>query len=295
MPRFSGAWPAMVTPFTDCGDVNIAVLQELTEHLISKDVDGLYVGGTTGEGVFMSVAERKLVTETVIEQVNDRIPVIIHVGALSVKDAVTLAEHADQVGANGISSVVLTYYESLESLSAYYSQIAQAVPNLPFLGYMFGGTVDAMLLMQTLMEIPSLVGAKYSGSNMFEFRQLVKLRQENWTIFSGMDEQCLFAVMAGSHGNVGSTLNFMPGVYREIRKCAEAGNYMDGMEIQNRANKITHVMQTYGFQGALKAVMQKIGFDCGAPRLPNLPLPEEKWKTLYIELEKYDFDEMIQM
>ena len=295
MPRFSGAWPALVTPFTNCDDVNVTVLREITEHLISKDVDGLYVGGTTGEGIFMSVDERNLIAETVIEQVNERIPVIIHVGALSIKDAVALARHADQIGASGISSVVLTYYESLESLYAYYSQIAQAVPELPFLGYMFGGTVNAVSLMRKLMEIPSLVGAKYSGSNMFEFRQLVQLRQEDWTIFSGMDEQCLFAVMSGSHGNVGSTLNFMPGVYREIRRCAEVGDYMNGMEIQNQANAITHIMQTYGFQGALKAVMSKIGFDCGSPRLPNLPFPEERWRTLYAELEKYDFDEMIQI
>lgn len=295
MPRFSGAWPALVTPFTNCDDVNVTVLREITEHLISKDVDGLYLGGTTGEGIFMSVDERNLIAETVIEQVNERIPVIIHVGALSIKDAVALARHADQIGASGISSVVLTYYESLESLYAYYSQIAQAVPELPFLGYMFGGTIDAVSLMRKLMEIPSLVGAKYSGSNMFEFRQLVQLRQEDWTIFSGMDEQCLFAVMSGSHGNVGSTLNFMPGVYREIRRCAEVGDYMNGMEIQNQANAITHIMQTYGFQGALKAVMSKIGFDCGSPRLPNLPFPEERWRTLYAELEKYDFDEMIQI
>ena len=58
------------------------------------------------------------------------------------------------------------------------------MPDLPFPGYMFGGTVDAMPLMQKLMGLPSLVGDKYSGSNMFEFRQLVKLRQENWTLFS---------------------------------------------------------------------------------------------------------------
>ena len=295
MPRFSGAWPALVTPFTNCDDVNVTVLREITEHLISIDVDGLYVGGTTGEGIFMSVDERNLIAETVIEQVNERIPVIIHVGALSIKDAVALARHADQIGASGISSVVLTYYESLESLYAYYSQIAQAVPELPFLGYMFGGTIDAVSLMRKLMEIPSLVGAKYSGSNMFEFRQLVQLRQEDWTIFSGMDEQCLFAVMSGSHGNVGSTLNFMPGVYRKIRRCAEVWDYMNVMEIQNQANAITHIMQTYGFQGALKAVMSKIGFDCGSPRLPNLPFPDERWRTLYAELEKYDFDEMIQI
>ena len=109
MPRFSGAWPALVTPFTNCDDVNVTVLREITEHLISKDVDGLYLGGTTGEGIFMSVDERNLIAETVIEQVNKRIPVIIHVGALSIKDAVALARHADQIGASGISSVVLTY------------------------------------------------------------------------------------------------------------------------------------------------------------------------------------------
>lgn len=295
MRRFCGAWPALATPFSKDGEVNIPILREIVEYLVDKQIDGLYVGGTTGEGIFMSMASRQLVAEIVSDQLNGRIPIIVHVGCVSVADAITLAKHADSINADGISSVVTPYYKSLGSLYAYYEKIGESVPEMPLLAYMFGGTVNAVSLMQKLMEIPTLVGAKYSGSDMFEFRQLVELREENWTIFSGMDEQCMFAAMSGAHGNIGSTLNFMPGVYREIRKSIQENNYQYGMKLQNRANQITGIMQGYGFERAIKPVMSKIGFDFGQPCLPNLPLPEKEFHSLYGELEKTDFLELVQM
>ena len=295
MRIFTGAWPALATPITEHGEINVPVLRETVEYLVDKQVDGLYIGGTTGEGIFRSLDSRQLVAETVSDQVNSRIPIIIHVGSISVDDAITLAKHADYIKADGISSVVTPYYKNVDSLYHYYEQVGSSVPEMPLLAYMFGGTVNAVSLMQKLMKIPTLAGAKYSGADMFEFRQLVELREENWTIFSGMDEQCLFAAMSGAHGNVGSTLNFMPGVYREIRKSAEEGNYHYGIQLQNRANKITRIMQSYGFESSIKPVMHKIGFDFGKPCLPNLPLPEKDLHGLYNELDKTDFLELVQM
>jgi N-acetylneuraminate lyase len=295
MPKFGGSFPALVTPFTQDDEVNVSVLKDVVEYLIAKNVSGFYVGGTTGEGIFMSVAERKQVTETVVGQVNGRATVLVHVGCVSVKDAVELAQHAARVGADGVSSILVPHYNSLDSLDAYFSQIGAAVPQMPLFGYMFGGSVDAVTLMRRLMEIPNFVGAKYTGSNMFELRQVITLTKENWTIYSGMDEQCLFAAMAGAHGNVGSTLNFMPGVYREMRACAASGDYERGLSLQHRANEITRIMLADGFPGALKAVMAKLGFDCGAPRLPNLPLPRERWKWLSDELEAAGFSELVKM
>ena len=67
------------------------------------------------------------------------------------------------------------------------------------------------------------------------------------------------------------------------------------MELQNRANEITRIMQAYGSQGALKAVMSRLGLDCGSLRLPNLPLPEIQWQGLYLELNDAGFFERIQM
>ncbi len=295
MFSFSGAWPALVTPFTAEDKVNVSVLQDLVEYLIGKGVGGFYVCGGTGDGLFMSLDERKLVTETAIEQVDGRVPVIVHVGCMVVRDAAELAQHAGQVGAAGVSSVIPPLYGNAQSLYTYFATIGAAAPNLPLLTYIFGGPTDAVALMRQLMEIPNVAGSKYTGPNMDEFRQVVELRRENWTIFSGMDEQCIYAAMQGSCGNIGLTLNFIPGVYREIHNSYKAGDLAQGQELQVRANRVTHVVLSAGVMGALREVMRILGFDCGNPRLPNLPLPEDRRNSLRNQLEAVDFFTVAEM
>jgi N-acetylneuraminate lyase len=292
---FSGAWPALMTPFTDKGEVNVSVLKELVDYLIEKRIGGLYVCGTTGEGIYMSLDERRLVAETVIDHVGGRIPVITHIGCVSVNDAVELAKHSEQSGAQGISSILPPLYKNTESLYAYYSAISDAIRDTPILTYIFGGPVDAVKLMDNLMRIPNVAGVKYTGPNMYEFRHIVELRDRNWTVFSGMDEQCLFAAMFGSSGNIGSTLNFMPGVYREIHDCVKNDDLIRGRELQLRANRVTRTIISFGFPGALRKVMGILGFDCGNPRLPNLPFPDEKLEDLKAHLETSGFSELANM
>jgi len=287
---FHGAWPALITPCTPEGDVNVVALRDLTEYLIGKDVDGFYLCGHTGEGVWQSLEERQQVVDKVLDQVQRRVPTIVHVGCVSTRDAVTLAQHAQQVGADGISSILPPLCHGAESTYLHYQAIAAAAPDLPFLPYLYGGTVDALTLMRELVErIPNLGGAKYTGPNMYELGQLVDLAQDRWTIFSGMDEQCLFAAMFGAPGNIGSTLNLMPGAYREIRKSYLGGELSRAQELQIRANRVTRVMISFGFPGALREAMSLLGFDCGQPRLPNPPLPAEKREALRAELEAVDF------
>ena len=295
MRSFNGVWPALVTPFTAEDTVNVPVLRELVEYLIDKRVDGFYVCGTTGEGIYMSVEERKLIAEIVLKQLRGRVPAIVHVGCVSVRDAVALAQHAQRVGAAGVSSILPPFYSNPQSLHNYFATIAAAVPNLPLLTYIFGGPMDAVALMREWMKIPNVVGTKYTGPNMYEFRHIVELRSDDWTVFSGMDEQCLFAAMFGASGNIGSTLNFMPGVYREIHACCKNGDLTRGRELQIRANKVTSVLLPFGFPGALKEVMGMLGFDCGKPRLPNLPLLEEKRDSLHAQLEAVDFSKLAEM
>ena len=289
MSDFNGAWPALVTPFTAGDKVNVGVLRELVEHLIDKRVGGFYVCGGTGEGLFMSPDERKLVTETAVDQVNGRVPVIVHVGSMIVGDAVQLAEHAQAVGAAGISSVIPPMFQHSESLYGYFHRVGAAAPDIPLLTYIFGGPTDAVALMQALMQIPTVAGAKYTGPNMYEFREIVELRRDNWNIFSGMDEQCIYAAMQGACGNIGSTLNYIPGIYREIHNNYKEGNFAKGQELQVRANQVTRVLFSFGFFGALKEVMRMLGFDCGKPRLPQLPFAQEKRDELRFELDAIDF------
>ncbi len=289
MSSFNGAWPALATPFTDEDKVNVGVLRELVEYLIDKGVGGFYVCGGTGEGLFMVPEERKLVTEIVVDQVNGRVPVIAHIGSMIVGDAVQLAEHAQEVGAAGISSVIPPMFQNSESLYTYFARVGAAAPNIPLLTYIFGGPTDAVALMRQLMDIPTVAGAKYTGPNMYEFREIVELRGDNWSIFSGMDEQCIYAAMQGACGNIGSTLNYIPGIYREIHDSYKRGNIAQGQHLQVRANQVTGVLFSFGFFGALKEVMRMLGFDCGQPRLPHVPFAEGKRDDLRAQLEAIDF------
>ena len=295
MGNFSGVWPALVTPFTTDDRVSVPVLRDLVEYFLGKGAGGFYVCGATGQGIFMSVPERKLVVETVLDQVQERVPVIVHVGSVARTNAVDLAKHAQRSGAAAVSSILPPLYRDSRSLYAYFEALGAAAPDLPLLPYLYGGPADAVELMRDLMQIPTVAGTKYTGPNMYEFKRLVELRSDDWNVFSGMDEQCLFASMSGSCGHIGSTLNIMLGLYRDIRKCYEMGDVVQALALQDKSNRIITVLYSYGFDGALREAIRLLGIDCGEPRLPAQPLPENRKEAFYDSLEAAGFFELAQV
>lgn len=295
MTTFSGAWPALATPFTDNYEVNVSVLRKLIDYLIGKRIGGFYVCGSTGEGVYMPVAQRKQVLEIAIEQTNGRVPVIAHVGTPVAADAAELARHAQAAGADGVASIIPPLYNTTASVVQYFTAIGEAAPHIPLLSYIFGGPADAVALMRELSSIPTLAGGKYTGPNMYEMRRIIDLGAGTWTLFSGMDEQCIFAAMFGANGCIGSSLNYHAGVYRDIQQAVKENDHPRGTTLQLRANQTTAVMFDFGYIGSLKAVMQRLGFDCGKPRLPNQALPEEKRQSLYNRLDEVGFMELAEI
>lgn len=294
MPSFHGAWPALITPTTPAGGVDLSRLRELIAYLLSKQMDGFYLCGATGEGLLLSVAERKLVVEQALDQIAGRVPAIVHVGCAATRDAVELAEHAQHAGAAGISSVLPVVGAGLPSTYLHYTAIAAAAPDLPFFPYLYGGQIDALSLMRGLMErIPNVAGCKYTGPNMFELAHLCQMADDRadlgrhgWTLFSGMDEQCVLAALYGAPANIGSTLNLMPGIYRTIRACCDRGDLAQALDLQRETNHITTLLIEYGLHGALREAMRMIGLECGEPRLPNPSLVPEQRTRLRRDLEK---------
>lgn len=295
MRTFSGAWPALVTPFTADNQVNEDAIRDLTDYLMDKGASGFYVCGGTGQGIFMSVAERKLVTETVVNHVQGRVPTIVHVGSQVTGDAVELARHAQAAGVDGISSIIPAGYTDIAGISRYYATVAGSVPELPFLPYLFTSSLNPVALIQAMQDVPNLAGTKYTGPNMYQFRQLLEARSGSWSVFSGMDEQCVFAAMFGSCGNIGSTLNVMPGIYRKIHSCIQSGDVLQARDLQLRANRVTETLISHGFLGAMAEALKLLGIDCGQPRLPAPPLPKDKRQELRSALEAVDFFEIAAM
>ncbi|MDF1513907.1 MAG: dihydrodipicolinate synthase family protein [Anaerolineae bacterium] len=294
--KFYGAWPALISPMAADGGLNVKVLRELTAYVLDKGIGGLYLCGSTGEGIYMPVKERKQVTEVVMAETAGQVPVIVHVGCVATRDAVELARHSRDCGADGVASILPPMNKKIEEVMVHYEKIAASVPDTPFYPYLFGGQTDAVSLMAALLErVPNVGGAKYTGPSMYEYKQILDLKENDWTIFAGMDPQVAFAAMFGGSANIGTTLNYHPGIFREIHKAVTSGDFIRARDLQIRANRVTQVMHKYGLMGALRIAMLMLGFDVGGPRWPTLPVPDDQVKTVQQALEAVDFIGLAQM
>src|SRR2546427_6555772 len=97
--------PALVTPLTPSGDLDTKSTERLIDHLYKKGVGGLYVTGSTGEGIYLNLEIRKRLTEIAVGLSKGRGNVIVHVGAIQAAMAIDLADHAAQIGADAVSSI----------------------------------------------------------------------------------------------------------------------------------------------------------------------------------------------
>ena len=293
--EFHGVYPALVTPFDEKGEVWVQAMRDLVAYHLDKSVDGFYVCGSTGQGVTQSVAERRLVAETVMEAAGDRVPVIVHVGAVALPDATALAAHAQSIGAAGISTIIPPLYTSLESLNRYFSAVAAAAPDITLFPYLKGGAVRALDLLDAISGIPNLGGTKVTGPDMDELKKIIDMRPQPWVVFSGMDEQTLFAAMAGSSGNIGSSVNVIPGVYQRIHSLFRDGKHSEAMALQHRGNAVIAVLASFGYSGALRTALDMLGLPCGQPRIPDSTFPVGRRKKLEAELERVGFAELSSM
>ncbi len=276
---YRGAWPALLTPSTPDGGVDVHMLEQLTAYLLDKGADGLYVCGSTGEGVSLSVPERCRVAEIVAASCRRPRPLDHPRRGSGNPRRCCTCQARTRLGVAGVASILPPFGRGIAATYAHYEAIAAAVPDVPFYPYLFGGQVDALTLLQELIaRIPNLGGAKYTGSDMFELQALVDLAgarcsETRWTIFSGMDEQCLFAALFGSPANIGSTLNLMPGAYKALRGSYEEGDVLRARDLQVRANRVTRVLHRFGFFGAMFEGLRYLGLDCGEPACRTFRCP----------------------
>jgi N-acetylneuraminate lyase len=294
--RLTGLIPAVFTPMHDDGRLNLDQVGPLVERLIKEDVSGLYVCGSTGEGPSLSSAERRATLEAFIEAAAGRLPVIAQVGHNSLAEARDLAAHAQRTGANAISATPPSYFKPLplEALVHGLVEIAAGAPELPFYYYHIpsatGVNVDlAELLRRGSDRLPSLVGAKYSATAIYELQACVNLDGGRFNMLFGTDEMLLSALCIGVDGAVGSTYNFAAPLYHRVTRAFEQGDLTEARACQGLAAQMVRVILRHGALPALKAVMALIGLDCGPTRLPLMPLQPEQTAILKRELEELGF------
>jgi len=300
MTWLTGIMPALLTPFDAEGNVNTAMARELVEFHLTQNVTGFYVCGGTGEGILQTEEERQLMTETVVDQVKGRVPVISHIGAITTGAAARLAAHAKEAGADGISSVPPFYFNvGFEGVKGHYAEIG-AASDLPIYIYNVphatGVNVTPTMLKDMCEEIPTIAGMKFTSYNFFEMRQILDLeiRGKKLNIVSGPDELMVAAQAMGAHGAIGTFYNVMPQLFVDAYTAFNAGDVKKATELQTRANSV--IGAYFGIGGgisAVKAMMKMLGFDCGTGRRPNPPLTEEKIEQLKAALTDIGFFDFV--
>ena len=271
-----GLWPALLTPVTSEGKVNEKELEKIIELIVAQQLDGIYLLGSTGQGFLYAEEERKHIAKLSLEITNKRLPVIVHVGALSTDESVRLAQHAAAHGADGISSVGPIYYATSPAMGLqHYKRIANAT-TLPFFPYQIGNAPMTDDMIKQLLEIPNVKGLKLTTGSLLEISAINIKSKGAWKLFSGADELMCQAAVCGTVGAIGSTYNLFGPVCQYVRREFLNGNVKLGMdfmlEFQELILEILPCIWTF-FQ---RGMQLRYGIDIGTAKAPLLS-PELSW------------------
>ncbi|EAR52732.1 N-acetylneuraminate lyase [Oceanicola granulosus HTCC2516] len=276
---FKGVIPALVTPFTLEGALDLTRARAITRHLLGQGVDCFYLTGSTGEGFMMSPDERKQMVETVLDEVAGSVPVMVHVGAISTYQTVDLATHAEGAGADAISSVPPIYWPfTPEQILSYYTDVTRSTA-LPMVVYKIplAGALGFDLI-ERLAGIEGVSGIKYTAPTHFEIMQIRQQFGTGFRIFSGADEMALSGLAFGADGLIGSFYNIVPGLYAELVAAMAEGRLEEAQALQAKANKIIFFTLRQYPMAAVKRIMGWQGADAGYCRAPfeNYETPEQE-------------------
>ncbi len=290
---------ATFTPMNEDTSLNLPAIAPMVDYLLSQNVAGLYVLGSTGEGLSLTTPERILVAEAFVELAGT-VPVIVQVGCESLAAARHLAAHAQSVGADAISAVSPVYFkpDSAESLVASMALIAAGAPELPFYYYHIPGatglSIDPLEFLRLAADrIPTFRGIKFTSPKVHDFQACVEFAKDRFEILWGVDEMLLSGLPAGAKAAVGSTYNFAAPIYRKLLEAFAAGNLAEAQRQQSFSQLLVRTFVPYGPRSAQKAIMQMIGVDCGPTRLPIQPLDETAKAALRKDLEGIGFFDWI--
>ena len=264
---------ALVTPLTPSGELDVPSAERLIEHLYSKGVGGLYVTGSTGEGIYLDWAVRRKLVELAVSMSRGRGKVIAHVGAIQASQAFELASHAAKAGADAVASIPpFVGGCSWDEVHAYYTQLGQASPAPVVAYYIPGLTGQSLSLDQlgSLLQVEGVCGLKFTDFNLYVMQRLIARLRKDQIVYNGPDEMLALGLQMGAQGGIGSTYNFMPEQILCIAAHCAAGRWTEALAAQKQANEAIEVVLRFQGLAATKQILYWQGHlaspTCAAPR-----------------------------
>lgn len=298
MGTLNGLVPAVITPMDDTGSLNLDMVEPMVEHLVTDDVHGIYVCGSTGEGPSLTTDERKEVVREYNKAANGTLDVIAHVGHNSLRSAKELASHAKAVGVDAIAAVPPSYYGRLseETITRCIKEITKEAPGLPFYYYHVPVLNSMEISIHSLLKkvdktVSEFEGVKFSSRKIAELQEVLDFKEKKYSFLFGVDQMLLSALSVGADAAVGSTYNFAAPLYQKIIRNYETGNLSQARKYQLKSIEMVRVFQEFRGHPAFKAAMKLIGLDCGPARLPLRALTQSELEEMESALRDIGFFE----
>lgn len=261
-----GLISALLVPYNEDGTVNEAGLRQVIRHNIENmKIDGLYVGGSSGENFMLEKETKKQIFDIVKDEVKNEVILIAQVGGTNLYEAIELGQYATELGYDAISAVTPFYYKfSFEEVKQYYFDLVDKVDNRMIIYSIpaLTGVEIGVSQFKELFENDKIIGVKFTAADFFLLERLRKACPDH-LIFSGFDEMLLPAVINNVDGAIGSTYNVNGIRSRKIMELVQAGKIQEALAVQNDTNDLIEAILDNGLYPTIKQLLKLQGCDSG--------------------------------
>ena len=262
LEKYKGVIPAFYACYDNEGNVSPEGVQSLTKYFVEKGVKGVYVNGSSGECIYQSVEDRKIILENVMKAAEGKLTVIAHVACNNTKDSQELAKHAESLGVDAIAAIPPIYFHLPEyAIAKYWNDISAAAPNTDFVIYnikQLAGVALTQGLFAEMRKNPNVIGVKNSSMPVQDIQMFKQAAGPDYIIFNGPD--------------------VMPELYLKLDEYVRAGKMEEAREIQYACDEIIYKMcSAHGNMYAVIKAILKIneGLELGGVKEPLPGLIDE--------------------
>lgn len=301
LDKYKGIIPAFYACYDKEGNISPEGVQALTRYFIDKGVKGVYVNGSSGECIYQSVEDKKIVLENVMKEAKGKLTVIAHVACNNTADSKLLAAHAESLGVDAIAAIPPIYFRLPEyAIAEYWNDISSAAPDTDFVIYnipQLAGVALTMNLFAEMRKNPRVIGVKNSSMPVQDIQMFKAAAGEDYIIFNGPDEQFMSGRVIGAEGGIGGTYGVMPELFLKLNDLVIANQMEEARELQYAINEIIYKMcSCHGnMYGVIKEILRmNENLDLGSVREPlaalvpeDMPIVKEAAQMVRDAISKY--------
>lgn len=275
LEKYQGIIPAFYACYDEDGNISESRTKALCDYLLEKGVQGVYVGGSSGECIYQNLEERKDVLTYVANNLKGKMTLIAHVGAPSTRDSIELAKHAADLGYDALSAIPPIYFKLPDrAVCKYWSDIMEATP-LDFIIYNIPQTTGYTLtpaLFAELLKNEKVIGIKNSSMPTMDIERFKRVGGKDVVIFNGPDEQFVAGRLMGASAGIGGTYASMPELFLKANELVASGKFEEAGKLQSDINEIIIAMcsQEGSMYAVIKEILNRRGVNIGSVRGPLL-------------------------